>query len=456
MAHWYQQHLSSVTSATVERTIQSLRTIIREQAPVTYGTCSIPTKDFTLYYGRSDGARRIHLHNASPAEMELLLSAAVSRVNNQDVYAENDRKAGSLDVEDFATNFNVERSGILARMKNDLLDRESIAKSVDCELYKLSVCGEGGCFKVHKDSPKSANMFGSLVIVFPVPHTGGAVLLRRSSKFDSVQEWKFDSGRELATVAQPSVGYAAFSSDVEHEVAFVQSGYRVALTYNLFLSGDDYSGKHTLPASKTVDVHETAFKAEMEKLLVNPTFLPHGGCIGFGLQHEYPINNKTKASALAGCLKGNDAVIERVFRHLALPIQPKIHTASSKNPDSYLGELEAFQYLTDSVVTCGGYEDVDSLFARFLGEKGVLLARLPDGPSELSAYYTYKIKKNEMDNIPIVDVEWITCPTKYNRIRFEFAYEIHDEDAYEKSVGSAHLSGSVCLIARIGPPGKRV
>jgi hypothetical protein len=40
-------------------------------------------------------------------------------------------------------------------------------------------------------------MFGSLVIVFPTPHEGGALLLRHRG-----QEWIFDSDQALAAKCQ--------------------------------------------------------------------------------------------------------------------------------------------------------------------------------------------------------------------------------------------------------------
>jgi len=93
--------------------------------------------------------------------------------------------------------------------------------------------GKGSFFKPHVDTPRSEMMFGSLVIVFPTPHEGGGLLFRHRG-----HEWIFDSGKELADAAerrQPSVAYVAFYSDIEHEVAPVISGYRVTLTFNLYI-----------------------------------------------------------------------------------------------------------------------------------------------------------------------------------------------------------------------------
>jgi len=51
---------------------------------------------------------------------------------------------------------------------------------------------------------------------------------------------------------QPSIAYVAFFSDIEHEVAPVISGYRVTLTFNLYI---DASGpvpsKDTSPEELT-------------------------------------------------------------------------------------------------------------------------------------------------------------------------------------------------------------
>jgi hypothetical protein len=78
-------------------------------------------------------------------------------------------------------------------------------------------------------------MFGSLMIVFPTHHEGGALLLRHHG-----HEWIFDSSQALVggRSDQPSIGYVAYLNDIEHEVAPVTSGHRVTLTYNLYFDDD--------------------------------------------------------------------------------------------------------------------------------------------------------------------------------------------------------------------------
>ena len=106
------------------------------------------------------------------------------------------------------------------------------------------------------------------MIVFPTPHEGGALRIRHRG-----QGWIFDSGQELAAKGQLSIGYAAFFSEIEHEVVPVTSGHRVTLTYNLYfdddgpISADDAVSKHP-PLVK-----EGAFRESFSALLENPEFL---------------------------------------------------------------------------------------------------------------------------------------------------------------------------------------
>ena len=72
-------------------------------------------------------------------------------------------------------------------------------------------------------------MFASLVIVYPTVHKGGALRFRHGSL-----DYTFDSAVEVSQAAAPSIAFAAFFSDIDHEVSVVESGYRVTLTYNLY------------------------------------------------------------------------------------------------------------------------------------------------------------------------------------------------------------------------------
>jgi hypothetical protein len=50
--------------------------------------------------------------------------------------------------------------------------------SVSAELYKLLVYERGGFFLPHRDTEKSAGMFGTLVLTLPSAYRGGALRIR--------------------------------------------------------------------------------------------------------------------------------------------------------------------------------------------------------------------------------------------------------------------------------------
>ncbi|KAJ2962575.1 hypothetical protein NUW54_g14331 [Trametes sanguinea] len=87
-----------------------------------------------------------------------------------------------MDRENFMTRFTVEHSGLLDVIRQGLLTGAEEKKTVEAELYKLNVYGEGAFFKPHLDTPRSTSMFASLVVVFPTPHEGGELVLRHGGK----------------------------------------------------------------------------------------------------------------------------------------------------------------------------------------------------------------------------------------------------------------------------------
>ncbi|KAJ7291371.1 hypothetical protein C8J57DRAFT_1491860 [Mycena rebaudengoi] len=109
------------------------------------------------------------------------------------------------------------------------------------------------------------DMIGSLVVIFPTAHAGGALTLEHDST-----AWTFDSAAQLSATA-----YVAFYSDVVHAVAPVETGYCATLTYNLFLaarSADKAPTHRAVPPPP-----EQAFAAALRTLLADRTFLPTGG-----------------------------------------------------------------------------------------------------------------------------------------------------------------------------------
>ena len=87
-------------------------------------------------------------------------------------------------------------------------------------LDKLNVYSEGDFFKGHVDTPRSEEMFGTLLINLPVEHEGGQLVIKEPSRGsegkDFTTEWNKASGFE----------WVAFFSDCEHEVLPVTRGHR--------------------------------------------------------------------------------------------------------------------------------------------------------------------------------------------------------------------------------------
>ncbi len=196
----------------------------------------------------------IDLLNASEEDLRQLAQAcdpATFGMNNQDVLDLSYRTAaaaGKMDANNFMTVIDLERAGLMDALRYDLLDGEKGSRPIYAELYNMNVyirsgfffhytrrsipihVGTGSFFKAHKDTPRSTDMFGSLVLVFPAPHEGGALVLCHGG-----DETAFDSGAMLKDAKkEPSIAYVAFFSDVEHEVLPVTAGHRVTLTYNLY------------------------------------------------------------------------------------------------------------------------------------------------------------------------------------------------------------------------------
>jgi hypothetical protein len=103
-------------------------------------------------------------------------------------------------------------------------------------LDKLNVYAEGDFFKGHVDTPKSPDMFGTLLINLPVPHEGGQLIVRSpefsGEKASAHMSSPNDVGASRDQVYMTNWGkdtgleWVAFFSDCEHEVLPVTRGKR--------------------------------------------------------------------------------------------------------------------------------------------------------------------------------------------------------------------------------------
>lgn len=298
-----------------------LRTILEsDRSPCTSGVFPVNPDILTLFYGKkSEVVHRVELVSATEEELQRLADtcdpASFGR-GAETVLDESYRKAGKLDITDFAINFDPVACGLLDTLRDILLEGYYGKEwGIRAELYKLNVYGPGSFFKPHKDTPHADDMFASLVIVFPTPHEGGALAFHHGDF-----SYTFDSAAAIAEADTPCVAFAAFFSDVEHEILPVAAGHRVTLTYNLYAAPVQPPSRVAPFAGSLRAALKTAFAS----FLANPSVLPEGGHVGFGLFHEYPVNRGYNPSTLRPFLKGRDAVLAHVCGELGLDIKVKV------------------------------------------------------------------------------------------------------------------------------------
>ncbi|KAK2858494.1 hypothetical protein FQN49_004680 [Arthroderma sp. PD_2] len=114
------------------------------------------------------------------------------------------------------------------------------ANSIRVDPYKLLLYEEGAFFLSHQDSPKADGMFATLIVCLPTKHEGGEIVLKHDNR-----SLFFES----STTSSAGFSYAAWYSDVFHEIQPITAGHRLVLTYNLILDGA--SSVPTAPTSKT-------------------------------------------------------------------------------------------------------------------------------------------------------------------------------------------------------------
>ncbi|RXW16196.1 hypothetical protein EST38_g9656 [Candolleomyces aberdarensis] len=402
------------------------------------GTLPLDSSEGGLFY-RKDGdgsnASFISFTDGVPQDEEILKLVEVCQQatfgrGEQDVFNESYRKAWKLETAQFSAQFDLARSGIMETVHDQLLHYEKNTMELEPQLYKLNVYGPGSFFKPHVDTPRSENLFASLVVVLPTAHTGGNLLLGKDgSLFD------FDSSKLVfdPRTKAPQVAFSAFYSDIEHEVLPVEAGYRITLTYNLYLADTTMS----IPKALSSDTL-TSLKNAILGLVSDPKILPNGGALGFGLLYQYPINPKYQQdlAKFTGALKGNDALIRTACSSigLAVAVKVKYRLERNKNPD-WISERAHH----------GGYVDtytLEDLGSCYFRKRGATPAVGPSGPTTTTDddYSSTKEKA-----LPLL---WVTPHNKM--VRTDAAFMTYGN---EHHFGIAY--GRLVLIAEVPPAPER-
>ncbi|OAA65394.1 Oxoglutarate/iron-dependent oxygenase [Niveomyces insectorum RCEF 264] len=238
----------------------------------------------------------------------------------EDVFDEEYRKASKLDASSFSSNLCPYGLGIVDTVAELLMPSEYMAggsRGVRAELYKLNVySAPSGHFKPHVDTPRSEQQFGSLVLCLPTVHAGGALVVRHGGQ-TITHDWGAGTGLNKDDAGPPTLQWAAFYSDCEHEVLEVTSGHRVTLTYNL------YSVPQRLQVEgkvESMDVARLPLYHAVRDAVDNQLFLDKGGLVGYYCRHAYPHSAKGLETAplFPSILKGVDLSFYNVLQALGL------------------------------------------------------------------------------------------------------------------------------------------
>ena len=280
-----------------QRGVQSLHgvatdTIVSQLGQVAEGingrfTCSgkheVPSsKPIKLVYRQaglfsSEEWNSVEFPGVSEAAMIKLLEAcsvASYGHKGKDVVDKSYRNSFKLEPDDFTTSFQICSTPILQEIQTII----PTVGRLKADLYKLNIYASGGFFKAHADTPCSERMFGSLVVCLPTHFRGGELIVRHHE-----QEIKYDWS-STATDTASKLHWAAFFSDIEHEVLPVSEGYRVTLTYNL--------SYHSKSSESTFDVKKYSFYKFLQATLSNPVFMCDGGVLGFNSHYSYVFDTQ--------------------------------------------------------------------------------------------------------------------------------------------------------------------
>ncbi|KAJ7760682.1 hypothetical protein DFH07DRAFT_1059997 [Mycena maculata] len=459
-------------SDSIAKQLKVLQQSLEAQVPYTGGVHLVKADDLVVYYDiEGERPRRIDLGNATEGDLAHLAAAcqkATFGVDQADVLDETYRKAGKMDPSKLATRLDIVTSGILAAIRPDILQGQNVdtAKVLTAELYKLNVYGTGSFFKAHKDTPRGETMIGSLVVVFPTAHTGGALTLEHGGK-----SWTFDSAAELSSsAATPALAYVAFYSDVTHAVQPVRTGHRVTLTYNLFLT--DEATQSVSAALRIVPGPGRAFEDALRALLADAAFLPTGGFLAYGLAHQYPVPSapppddwvdgmRTRAPSRLGpllqLLKGSDARIRTVSENVGLATAVKMLYNTGEN--SKYGRPGCDVLADDVLNTDHVYAEGDDELEDAIEQEGTILAREEERARELNEAAIEKMKRSYGDYYDTalreiesarqqkppketVPVHWVTKITALNRVGSHYI-------AYGNEASLGHVYGNAALFVRV-------
>jgi hypothetical protein len=254
------------------------------------------------------------------------------------IYDETLRLARDIRPEAFGLNFDpIESSNQILSSISRLTDIPITAK-----LYKVTSFGTGCKFKLQKDT--RGDHIGTLVVALPTHFEGGEIILKNSGvkvTFDWSTSGRKDHPNDLHWVF--------FSTKIDHELLPVKTGHQLTVSYHIF-----GSRKEPIPDTEEEDpvAHHcsvchcpcrcrcglppllrqgnldlqfklTPLSSSLISSYKDPKFLPKGGRLAFGLEHEYGVAEQYEVIFLDDSYKGKDAMLVSILKGMGLSYQFK-------------------------------------------------------------------------------------------------------------------------------------
>lgn len=294
---------------------------------------------------------------------------------------------------------------LLDRMRRDLgLTGGSRLKA---DLHNMLVYGPGQFFAVHRDSEKTDDMIGTLVVILPSEFAGGAIEIEHD---DKRVIYRGDAGR---------LTLIAFYADCHHQVRPVTAGHRIVLTYNLTIGGD--APTVALPAQTAqVDALAGSIKRYFETR--RPPRWSHDARreppdrLAYLLDHQY-----TRRSLAWGRLKNADAARVAALREVARRLDCEIFLALADVHESWSCEDEEGLYgYHRRRGWRGGYDEEDGDGEADEGTEAHTLVELLDADIELRHWIALDGRTDAVSGT--VDVDEV-CDTKVSSALEPFASE---------------------------------
>jgi len=299
-------------------------------------------------------------------------------------------------------------------------------------------------------------MFGSLVVVLPTQHKGGSLRFHEDDK-----GWTFDSASAVSSPAGPSVAWVAFPGDLSHEVLPVESGYRVTLTYMLYL--DDFTPPFSfgpIRAERRAKIGRT-----LQNLFARDVFLPFGGFIGFGLAHRYVFDpnqtNPVELKKYEPMLKGRDADLMEILSD-TFGLNPALKAAYLyEERDRYHRNGEVWAFADHYVSGIDFLGEDDNVISVLKAYTTVDLFQIVDSCAQVTGWRRRRHNISDSEepvdededqesdgdySYPSRSIYFFTPVRKCNDFLEKFALA-----SAGNQPGNGEIYGSFCLIVKIAP-----